>query len=150
MDKNPPANEGKTGSVPGLWRFHMPQSNYPCTTTTKPARSRARKPYCWTHMLQARARSLCTKKKKRSLCTTAKVLHATNACRNKTQNGQINIKKKKTTLGTDGFVEKSYPTCKDFCFIVNYTSLAPKTMSHMGLCLILFAEWISYIKLYMK
>ena len=25
--KNPPANAGDTGSIPGLGRFHMPQSN---------------------------------------------------------------------------------------------------------------------------
>ena len=27
VDKNPPANEGDTGSIPGLGRFHMPRSN---------------------------------------------------------------------------------------------------------------------------
>ena len=27
-DRNPPANAGDVGSVPGLWRFHMPQSNW--------------------------------------------------------------------------------------------------------------------------
>ena len=25
--KNPPANAGDTGSIPGLGRFHMPQGN---------------------------------------------------------------------------------------------------------------------------
>ena len=27
VDRNPPANAGDTGSVPGLGGFHMPQSN---------------------------------------------------------------------------------------------------------------------------
>ena len=27
VDKNPPANAGDTGSIPGLERFHMPWSN---------------------------------------------------------------------------------------------------------------------------
>jgi len=27
VDKNPSANAGDTGSVPGLGRFHLPQSN---------------------------------------------------------------------------------------------------------------------------
>ena len=27
MDRNPPANEGDMGSIPGAGRFHMPQSN---------------------------------------------------------------------------------------------------------------------------
>ena len=27
MDKNPPANVGDTGSIPGLGRFHMPRTN---------------------------------------------------------------------------------------------------------------------------
>ena len=28
--KNPPANAGDTGSIPGLGRPHMPQSNWAC------------------------------------------------------------------------------------------------------------------------
>ena len=27
MDKNPPANAGDVGSIPGLRRFHLPQSS---------------------------------------------------------------------------------------------------------------------------
>ena len=27
VDKNPPANAGNTGSIPGLGRSHVPQSN---------------------------------------------------------------------------------------------------------------------------
>ena len=27
MDRNPPANAGDVGSIPGLGHFHMPQSN---------------------------------------------------------------------------------------------------------------------------
>ena len=27
VDKNPPANAGDMGSIPGLGRFHMPQGN---------------------------------------------------------------------------------------------------------------------------
>ena len=27
VDKNPPANAGDMGSIPGLRRFHLPQSN---------------------------------------------------------------------------------------------------------------------------
>ena len=27
VDKNPPASEGDTGSIPGLGRLHMPWSN---------------------------------------------------------------------------------------------------------------------------
>ena len=27
MEKNPPANAGDTGSIPGPGRFHVPQSN---------------------------------------------------------------------------------------------------------------------------
>ena len=117
-----------TTHAPQLWNLHVLG---PGSHTTEPTRCK--------HVQEACAPK---KKKRRSLCTAAKVLHATNAYRNKTQNGHL--KKKKKTLGTDGFVEKSYPTCKDFCFIVNYTSLAPKTMSHMGLCLVLFAEWIFF------
>ena len=30
MNKNPPANVGDTGSVPGLGRFYMPESNQAC------------------------------------------------------------------------------------------------------------------------
>ena len=30
MDENPPANAGDTGSIPGLGRFHMLQSNKAC------------------------------------------------------------------------------------------------------------------------
>ena len=43
MDKNPPANAGDTGSIPGLGRFHMLQKTKdhasqllsPCATTTE-------------------------------------------------------------------------------------------------------------------
>ena len=28
VGKNPPANAGDTGLIPGLRRFHMPQNNY--------------------------------------------------------------------------------------------------------------------------
>ena len=36
--KNPPANAGDTGSVPGPGRPYMPLSNLsPCATTTEPA-----------------------------------------------------------------------------------------------------------------
>ena len=36
--KNPPANAGDTGSIPGPGRFHMPWSDKqsPCATTTEP------------------------------------------------------------------------------------------------------------------
>ena len=30
VDKNPPANAGDTGLIPGPGRFHMPQSNWAC------------------------------------------------------------------------------------------------------------------------
>ena len=30
MDKNPPANAGHLGLIPGPGRFHMPQSNQVC------------------------------------------------------------------------------------------------------------------------
>ena len=36
VDKNPPANSGDMGSIPGLGRFHMPQQLSPCATTTEP------------------------------------------------------------------------------------------------------------------
>ena len=36
--KDPPANAGDTGSIPGPGRSHMPRSNLsPCATTTEPA-----------------------------------------------------------------------------------------------------------------
>ena len=43
MDENPPTDEGDTGLIPGLGRFHMPQNNYTpvpqllrlCITTTE-------------------------------------------------------------------------------------------------------------------
>ena len=36
--KNPPANAGNTGSIPGLGRFpHATEKLSPCTTTTEPA-----------------------------------------------------------------------------------------------------------------
>ena len=36
--KNPPANAGDTGSIPGLGRSHMPLEQLsPCATTTEPA-----------------------------------------------------------------------------------------------------------------
>ena len=36
MGKNLPADAGDTGLMPGLGRFHMPQSNCLCATTTEP------------------------------------------------------------------------------------------------------------------
>ena len=50
MVKNPPPNAGDTGSIPGLGRSHMPQSNQarapqllsPCAATTKARAPRAR------------------------------------------------------------------------------------------------------------
>ena len=30
VDRNPPANEGDRGSIPGLGRSHMPRSNEAC------------------------------------------------------------------------------------------------------------------------
>ena len=36
--RNPPANTGDTGSIPGLGRFHMPRGNYACATATEPTR----------------------------------------------------------------------------------------------------------------
>ena len=36
VDKNPPANAGDMGSIPGPRRFHRPWSNQsPCATTTE-------------------------------------------------------------------------------------------------------------------
>ena len=36
MVKNPPANAGVMGSIPGLGRFHIEEQLSPCTTTTEP------------------------------------------------------------------------------------------------------------------
>ena len=36
--RNPPANTGDTGSIPGLGRFHMLRGNYACATATEPTR----------------------------------------------------------------------------------------------------------------
>ena len=49
MGKNPPANAGDTGLIPGLRRFNMPQNNYapllqllrPHATTTEAQAPRA-------------------------------------------------------------------------------------------------------------
>ena len=36
VDKNPPANAGDMGLIPGPGRSHMPQNYNLCATTTKP------------------------------------------------------------------------------------------------------------------
>ena len=42
MVKNPPANEGEMGSIPGVGRFHVPQGNYTCVPKLlKPVNLRA-------------------------------------------------------------------------------------------------------------
>ena len=33
VDKNPPANAGDMGLIPGLGSFHLPQGNEACATT---------------------------------------------------------------------------------------------------------------------
>ena len=35
VDKNPPANAGESGSIPGPGRFHMPRVSW-CATATEP------------------------------------------------------------------------------------------------------------------
>ena len=42
--KNPPANAGDMGSIPGPGRSHMPQSNKTCAPQLQSLRSRARVP----------------------------------------------------------------------------------------------------------
>ena len=44
MVKNPPANAGDMGSIPGLGRSHMPQSNEARAPQLLSLRSRAHKP----------------------------------------------------------------------------------------------------------
>ena len=44
MVKNPPANAGDMGSIPGPERSHMPQSNYACVPQLLSLRSRAHEP----------------------------------------------------------------------------------------------------------
>ena len=44
MDKNPPANAGDSGSIPGLRRFHMLS---PCATTTETEIQRQRRAQKW-------------------------------------------------------------------------------------------------------
>ena len=44
MVKNPPANAGDRGSIPGLERSHMPQSNVARAPQLLSLRSRAREP----------------------------------------------------------------------------------------------------------
>ena len=42
--KNPPANAGDMGSIPGPGRSHMPRSNWACAPQLLSRRSRAREP----------------------------------------------------------------------------------------------------------
>ena len=44
MVKNPPANTGDTGSIPGPGRSHMPWSNKVCAPQLLSLRSRAHEP----------------------------------------------------------------------------------------------------------
>ena len=44
VDKNPPANAGDMGSIPGPGRFHMPQVNWACVPQLFSPRPRACKP----------------------------------------------------------------------------------------------------------
>ena len=51
VDKNPPTNAGDVSSIPGPWRFHMPQSSYACAPQLLSLRSETwelqqRKPMC--------------------------------------------------------------------------------------------------------
>ena len=45
VDKNPPANVGNTGLIPGQRRFHMPQSNKALATTEAHAPQRESSPF---------------------------------------------------------------------------------------------------------
>ena len=48
--KNPPANAGDRGSIPGLGRSHMPQSNYAHAPQLLSLRPRARVPQLLKHV----------------------------------------------------------------------------------------------------